>query len=336
MEVPDRYSRCAMWPDGNQNVIILFRSVDHIWNEGEVESRMLPLSTDPFVIRFPVSDWLSILPRRECSVIQSKRLAHIRNNLNLIRVRERYHSVASGNDLRQIGFRGDRDSVVMNHGFIIIHFMEQRWLSLTGICTTLNISHGHAVWLAKRGFLATIWGDGGKTWKKARFLDPTPEYAEKLKLGEALYGRLFPVPVDLDLAGLITIREVAEIMGWSIRYARQYAFKGKIKPAVRAGITDLYSIAEVRRVFWKRNGRSRAVSKQVAPFLVREIIDYFLRTTAEAEREVPTDAQFAEDDLLQKKLIRMSKMKSPDREAAFADFYRKVELARLAVHGEIK
>lgn len=203
------------------------------------------------------------------------------------------------------------------------------WLSLTGICTTLNISHKHAIWLAKRGFLPCIRGRNGAVWIEARFLDPTPEYAEKLRLGEALYGRLYPVPVDLELAGLLTIREVAEIMGWKINYARQFAYKGKIGPVVKIGITEFYSIKDVRKIYWKRRGRG--LSKQASPFLVRELIDYFLKTTAEAESEVPSDAQFAEDEILQRKLVRMSKLKSPEREAAFAEFYRKVALAKSTV-----
>lgn len=208
---------------------------------------------------------------------------------------------------------------------------NQRWLSLTGICTTLNISHNHAKWLAKKGVLSYIPGRRGNEWREARFLDPTPEYQAKLKLGEALYGRLSPVPTDLDLCGMLTIREVAQVLGWSLKYARKFSRKRKL-PAVRVGNTDLYSMTTVRRLVWMRSGRTQAATKQQGMFLLRELIDFFLKETAAAEQGTPTDADFAEDSILQRKLIRMSKLKSPERELAFQDFYRKFELARQVAH----
>lgn len=204
--------------------------------------------------------------------------------------------------------------------------LPQRWLSLDGICTTLNVSKDHALWLAKSGFLEVIWGSNKmRRYVDARFLDPTPAYAERLKIGEALYGRLFPIPHDLDLCGLLTIREVAEIMGWSLRYARKYAWKYKL-PSVRAGRYDLYSPSVVRDLLWRRGGRR--LSKQKAPFLVTEMIEWFLRSTAQVEADLPTDAQLAQDEVMQRKLARMMKLPSPDRERALAEFLEKTEMAK--------
>jgi hypothetical protein len=206
----------------------------------------------------------------------------------------------------------------------------QRWLSLTGICTTLGIGHEHAKWMAKQGFLTVMWGDRRKTFTQARYLDPTPEYAAKLKLGEALYGRLHPIPYDLDMKAMLTTREVAEIMGWTMKYAKQYLWKKDV-PSVKVGQHQLYSILTVRKLLWKRNGRSASLSKQKSPFLIRELIEFFLKTTAADEQEVPTDAQFAEDELMQRKLTRMAKLKSPERELAMKQFMDKMELAKSLV-----
>ena len=116
---------------------------------------------------------------------------------------------------------------------------NQRWLSLTGICTCLEITETHALRLAKQGFLVVL----GKTTikKDMRFLEPTAEYANKLKLGEALYGRLFPIPRDLDLTGLFTFKEVAEILGWSRSYTRLYLHENKVLK-VKVGKYSFYSI----------------------------------------------------------------------------------------------
>jgi len=200
--------------------------------------------------------------------------------------------------------------------------MEQRWLSLDGICTRLNISKDHALWLAKKGYLSVIWGNKTNKYTAARFLDPTPEYAEKLKFCEAVYGRTFSLPIDIPTTALLTIREVALIMNWKLVYARHYLYEKKI-PAIKVGRYHLYSVETVRDLLWRRQGRK--LSKQRSPFLIQNLIDFFLKYQAEEAEEVPTDIQFAEDDLLQRKLIRLSKMKDP---AALRDFLEKVALAK--------
>ena len=197
---------------------------------------------------------------------------------------------------------------------------EQRWLSLTGICTTLQMTEWNIKTLVKQGVLVKIG-----TSKDTRYLDPTPEYAEKLKLGEALYGRLYPIPFDLSTTALISTRELAEILGWKLKYARQYVWREDV-PHIRVGLYDLYTVATVRDLLWKRQGRKFAGRR--SPFLIPQLIDFFMRQLARENEEVPTDEQFAQDDLIERKLVRMSKLKSPDKEAAFADFYRKVELSR--------
>jgi hypothetical protein len=206
--------------------------------------------------------------------------------------------------------------------------MDQRWLSLTGICTTLNISPDHAFRLVKQGYLEVIWGRPGRKNKDARFLDPTPAYAERLRLCETLYGRsnIEQFPVDFDIRGFLTVREVSELLGWTLMYTKKYLKTRKV-PNVHIGQYVLYSMATVRDLMWRRSGRKQS-TKQRAPFLIREMVDFFLAAKAAHEEEVPTDNQFAEDDLLQRKLVRMMKMKSPERELALKEFYDKVALAK--------
>jgi hypothetical protein len=201
---------------------------------------------------------------------------------------------------------------------------EQRWLSLSGICTQLSMSEVSVRQLAKAGYLVTI-GKG----INLRFLDPTPEYASKLRLAEALHDQSSPLPKDFDLTNFLTIGEVAEVCGWTMSTARSHMSLYKI-PSVKVGRYNLYSIAVVRDILWKRKGRKKAC-KQRAPFLIRDIIAYFLDYQASQASKVPSDEQFAADDLLQRKIAQVLKMRSPGREAAMQELMAKVDLAKKVV-----
>lgn len=210
---------------------------------------------------------------------------------------------------------------------------DQRWLSLEGICTTLQISRDHAAWLAKQGYLVVIWGDKSKKIKSARFLDPTPEYADKLKLAEAMYGRLFPLPKDLNLATILTVGEVAQIMGWTYQYAQKYLVEKKILCA-KVGMYNTYSVAAIRDLLWQRQGRKRAYKR--APILLEHLIQFFMAQYAKANEEVPTDDEFAADDLLQRKLERMAKLPPGERAEAMKEFYQKVVLAKQVAESNLQ
>lgn len=205
--------------------------------------------------------------------------------------------------------------------------MTQRWLSLDGICTTLTISKPHALWMAKQGILAVIWGKASRRKIDARFLDPTPEYAEKLKLCEALYGRLHPLPIDIDLTPLLSLREIAEITGLELTTLRTMQGTRRLDGGIKVGNYLLYPSSVVRELLWKRTDR-KGVTKQRAPFLLEELIRYFMDNQAALAEGVPTDAQLAADDLMQKKIVHMLKLPSPQREAALREFWMKVEMAK--------
>jgi hypothetical protein len=206
---------------------------------------------------------------------------------------------------------------------------NQRWLSLDGICTVLQTTHKHVLWLAKNGHLEVLWGNGSRKQIDARFLDPTPKYAERLRLAEMIYMRRYPVDEDFDLptAALFTKRELAQIMGWTIGYARKFFAMNRDIPSIKvAGNLVLYPASTIRDLIWLR--RDRTLSKQKAPFLLKELIAWFVKFQAAEEEEVPTDLEFQEDDLLHRKLTRLSKLPSPEREVAMRDFYDKVALAK--------
>lgn len=202
---------------------------------------------------------------------------------------------------------------------------DQRWLSLEGICTVLQVDRDHALWLAKKGLITVIWGRYNKKYTEARFLDPTPEYANKLRMGEALYGRLYPIPRDLSLVAVLTAREVSEIMGWTLRYTQTFLWKKKV-PYTKVGNYFLYSVDVIRDLLWKREGRKMA--KQLAPFLVSQLITFFMAQYAKGNEEVPTDAEFTEDDLMVRKLTRMAKLPPLERAVAMKQWYEKVALAK--------
>ena len=181
--------------------------------------------------------------------------------------------------------------------------MEQRWLSKTGICTVLGINERILREWVKNKYIVQI----GKH-PTFRYLDPTPGYAEQLKLGQALHTKENQLPFDISTAALLTLREVAEIVGWKLPYAQQYMWKYKV-PFVKIGRFRLYAVDVVRNILWQRQDRSKA-SKQVAPFLLSEILRWFVAHYAAECEEVPTDTAFAEDELLQRKLTRMMQLPS--------------------------
>jgi hypothetical protein len=181
------------------------------------------------------------------------------------------------------------------------------------------------VWLAKQGHLVVLWGDKGKTIPRARFLDPTPEYAQKLRLAEAMYGRLFPIPKDLNMVTILTTAEVASIMGWKYGYAQRFLSEKKI-PYTKIGLYNVYSVAAIRDLLWKRQGRKRAFKR--APVLLEHLIRFFAAQYARENEVVPTDEEFAADDLLVRKLERMAKLPPAERAEAMREFYGKTALAR--------
>lgn len=200
---------------------------------------------------------------------------------------------------------------------------QQRWLSLDGICTQLGMTKRQVTFLVTKGTLVALG-----TGPKRRYLDPTPEYAAKLRLGETLYDVTRPLPKDLELLGLLTVREVAAIMGWTLRYAQTYLWTRKKTPSIKVGVHRLYSIAVVRNLLWKREGRKQAYQK--APFLITHLIDWFLRYQQHYEEAVPTDVQFHEDDLMMRKIAHLMKFEVPRRDNAMRELWAKVELAKRA------
>lgn len=207
--------------------------------------------------------------------------------------------------------------------------LPQRWLSLSGICTTLNLGPAQIKTLYKQNLLVRIgkWANQGQD--NYRYLDPTPEYAERLRLAAVMLSKNTEVPIDLPLTFLLTIREVAEIMGWTLRHAKHFLEDNKVPCYKSANRARLYSVSVVRDLLWRRNGRK--LSKQLAPTLIEDLIVFFRRFQAAEESIVPTDAAFERDAELQKKITWMMRQKSPEREVMLADFCEKLELAKKVV-----
>ena len=200
--------------------------------------------------------------------------------------------------------------------------IPQRWLSLSGICTTLNLGPAQVKNLYRNKLLVRI----GKNPADYRYLDPTPEYAERLRLAAVLLSKRSDVPIDLPLTFLLTIREVAEIMNWSLRHARDFLEDNKVPCFKAANRARLYSVAVVRDFIWKRNGRKLA--GKIAPMLLSELISFAQRFIDSETALMPTDEQFKADEELQRKLAWIMRQKSPQRETMLADLMAKLELAK--------
>lgn len=203
--------------------------------------------------------------------------------------------------------------------------LPQRWLSLSGISTALNLTPVQIKTLYNQKLLVRI----GKRPNEYRYLDPTPEYAERLRLAAVMLSKNSIVNIDLPMTFLLTIREIAEILGWTHRYAINYLEDHKVPCWKSKNRARLYSISTVRDMLFKRQGRK--LSKQRDPFLLQDLLDYFRRFQAEEESIVPTDAAFEQDALMQKKIKWLMRQPSPHREAMLADFIDKMELAKKVV-----
>lgn len=202
----------------------------------------------------------------------------------------------------------------------------QRWVTLDALCTILRLPKGCVVSLVNSGCLVALWGKGSNKYLNARFLEPTEEYKQQLRLGAMIHAKLHPTPRDLSELALLSIREVAVIMGWTIKYAHKYMLENKV-PHIKSGFQHyLYTSQTVRTLLWNRQGRKNAGRRSA--FLITELIESFQKWYAEDLKDVPTDAQYLADDDVQRKLSRIVEMAESDQVHARTDFARKVDLAR--------
>lgn len=191
--------------------------------------------------------------------------------------------------------------------------LPQRWLSLNGICDVLGMSPSQVKSLVRSKQLVRI----GKP-PDYRYLDPTPEYAERLRLWASM-----DTQTNIPLKALFTVREVTEIMGWHISHGRDVM---RTIPATKVnGHTKLYSAVQVRNLLFRRQDRKH--SQQKAPFLLSGLIAYFRRYYDSEAAIVPTDSEFADDDALKAKLEWM--LSQPNHQKMLAEFLEKLELAKM-------
>ena len=216
-------------------------------------------------------------------------------------------------------------TLLLKKSSVIIFGMgnEQRWLSLDGICSTLRLNAAQVRTLVKKGCLVRI---GGKRGVPARFLEPTAEYKEQLRIAAIFHMKHYTVPEGITEKAILSSGEIGAILGLNWRQTDKWLRKHHLRPAVRiTKILHLYTVNEVRDALLRRAKRVNASRR--APFLLTEIID-FLRSTHAVDLEtIPTDSALYQDDLLRKKLERLADLS----EGAKAEFTAKVELARRIV-----
>jgi hypothetical protein len=206
------------------------------------------------------------------------------------------------------------------------HFtMEQSWLTLDQISFKLRLGKSYIKELTRQKFLVTIGNADKKRW-----LDPTPDYAQQLRLAAILHSRALFVPPDISEIALLTLREVAILCNWTLRYAQVYMHRNPQVPRFKVNSQlSLYSIRTVREILWRRQGHKAA--HQRSPFLIMELVRFVQKEHEAATRDVPTDAEYAADDKIMRKLEAIVTRSEADQAAAKNDFARKAELARRIV-----
>lgn len=208
--------------------------------------------------------------------------------------------------------------------------MEHLWLTLDMICGRLRLTKEAVIALGQHGHLRVIWGARkDRKYVDSRWLDPSDDYAEQLRLAAILHRKEYPLPPYINERALFTVREVAALLGNDVKYTKLAFRRLKIKPVMVSPAVVLYSVNQIREVLWRREKRTMA--KQRAPFLIQHMIEYFRRIEAEEKPDYPTDAQFLADDELQRKLERIVEMAEDDQHRAKIDLARKVTLAKKVV-----
>lgn len=203
---------------------------------------------------------------------------------------------------------------------------------MAGICDLLQTTPDHIRWLVKQGYIEIIPGRN-KSRAESRYLDPTPQYAERLRLAEVIYRRRHPLPAVLDLPekAIFTAREVAELMGWTHAYTVQRLHKDKLFGVKVGGGSGgglrLYTAKDIRRMIAKR--QKRAQGEKRCPVLLRDLITFFQRY--QDAGDMPSDADFSKDDVLGKKITRILNMPASRREEAMRELMEKARLAKEAV-----
>jgi hypothetical protein len=203
--------------------------------------------------------------------------------------------------------------------------MEHRWLTLDMMASLLRVSPSYVKTLTKEGFLVTI----GKA-DRTRWLDPGPAYAEKLRLAAVMHGDRMHVPPDICEIALLSLREVSVLCGWTLAYARWYMKTHKDIPRFNINPRlSLYSIKTVREILWRRQGRLHC--KQRSPFLIQELIDWVKAEHEKELQDIPTDAEYAADDKMMRKLMKIVEKDARDQASAKNDLATKIELAKRIV-----
>lgn len=198
----------------------------------------------------------------------------------------------------------------------------QRWLTIAEICTTLRMSPDQIKALVKKRILVCVGSQQDK-----RYLDPTPEYAERLRLADNLHKRLNHWESTFPLLALFTAKEISNLTGWT-KYSTYERLKERKVKKYRIGKYVLFSAETVRDILWRKSGARKRINKDKSPFLISELMRFFLEYKAREDEETPTDAEFAADELLQRKMSRMMHLPSPQREAVFRDFMSKTDFAK--------
>jgi len=123
VQVPDWRANSDAFPSPrpfrNKPVILIFVSVDNIWDHRKVKRRIALQLRNPCVISTPVRHWFAALPSTESSVVHSEALADIDRHPQLIWPSKRHERMPTSDSRERSSVWCDRKPVVVNHYFFI-------------------------------------------------------------------------------------------------------------------------------------------------------------------------------------------------------------------------
>src|SRR5208282_6335766 len=138
-----------------------------------------------------------------------------------------------------------------------------RWLSMAEVQAELRVGPDTVKSLIKRGLLVGInAGEHSIGW---RILDPSEKLREHL------------VEPELERFPLLTVKEVAEVLGVAPTTIAGHVFKKNLKPHHgfnRNGANQLFTPKEIRRFLAYREGRKGPGSRSYSKTLVRWLKGY--------------------------------------------------------------
>lgn len=109
-----------MRPLGEERVVLFFAAVDHIGDDGEVETRTEAQLADPLVVGAPIADRFASAPCRKSTVVNGEALTDCEGKRKLASIAVGEKRMASADSPHSGSLGRYRKAVVVNHQQLLL------------------------------------------------------------------------------------------------------------------------------------------------------------------------------------------------------------------------